>query len=225
MLGDDEFRRALDDFSGRELFGRRRRFRTVDEHDDVRVLLDGARFTEIGKLRLLGLNTTELRKRDNGNVELLRHNFEIARDGRDFLLTVLRTREFGIPARHQLDIVDHDHVHAPRHRAQTAAFGQNLSRGHPGRIVDINFALFELVARQHELFPFRRGELSGQSLGHADVSIRTEQSLYDLNARHFQREHGADLVFAERRMLDEVHGERSFSHTGTGGEDDEIGGL
>lgn len=123
------------------------------------------------------------------------------------------------------DIVDHNHIHAARDGFQPSAFGEDFRRRDAGGVVDINLTFFEFIAGQHELFPFGSGKLSGKSLGHTDVGIRAKEPLHDLNAGHFQREYGTDLIFMQSGMLDEVHGERSLSHTGTGGENDEVGGL
>ena len=51
---------------------------TVQEHDDIGVLLDGARFAQVGKLRALagtGFDLTrQLRQRDQWDLEFLGHN-------------------------------------------------------------------------------------------------------------------------------------------------------
>src|SRR5918996_2524199 len=94
--------------------------RPVQEHDDVRVLFEGARFTKIAEPRRVVAprldRARELRERDDGDVQLLGQRLERARDLGDLLLAVV---EVG-PAAHELQVVDHDEVqavlglHAPR---------------------------------------------------------------------------------------------------------------
>src|SRR5215217_6805056 len=78
------------------------------EYDEVSVLLDGARFAQVGQHRatLLGAGALldgagELRQRNYRHAQLLRQAFEAARDLRHFLLTVLGARR---PA-HELEVV------------------------------------------------------------------------------------------------------------------------
>src|SRR5262245_19585801 len=72
----------------------------VEEQDDVGVLLEGARFPEVGELRLLALarldGPGELRERDHRHVQLFGERLQRPRDLRDLLLAIL-----GIPAAHK----------------------------------------------------------------------------------------------------------------------------
>src|ERR1051325_7331777 len=78
---------------GARLLGAEIVFVAVDEHDDVGVLLDRARFPEVGELRALVLAaldlTRELRERHQRNVELLGELLQRARDLRELLHAVL----------------------------------------------------------------------------------------------------------------------------------------
>src|SRR5437016_8758711 len=79
---------------------------TVNEHDDVGILLDRTALTEIrqhGNRGLSGFHrTTELRQRDDRHVELLGQGFQRARNIGDFLLAGFRIT----PPLHQLEVVD-----------------------------------------------------------------------------------------------------------------------
>ena len=95
----------------------------IDQHDQVRVLLDGARLAQVGHHGLLVVAlfdaAVELRQRDHRHLQLLGERLERARDLRDLGGAVL----LGARHLHELQIVDHDQVQsvfalqAPRTRA------------------------------------------------------------------------------------------------------------
>ena len=73
----------------------------VEEHDQVGVLLDGARLAQVGELRALVVarallrRARELRQRDDRNAQLLRERLEPARDLTD--TSCCRLSEFAGP--------------------------------------------------------------------------------------------------------------------------------
>src|SRR5215217_4370181 len=85
----------------------------VQEHDQIRILLDGARFAKIRQLRtlvvpgaLLG-RARELRQRDDRNVQLFRERLESTRDLTHLLLPALGVRG----TLHELQVVDDNQPH------------------------------------------------------------------------------------------------------------------
>src|SRR5713101_2422645 len=78
----------------------------VDEHDDVRVLLQAAALTKVRQLRpLLGprfRRARELAQRDHGHAELLGQPLQRPADRRHLLLAVLHAARPG----HELEVVD-----------------------------------------------------------------------------------------------------------------------
>ena len=83
-------------------------FLAVHEHDNVGILLDRARFTQVGELRALVLAVLdlarELRQGDDRHGQLLGQRLQAGRDLRDLLHAAFR----GAPRRagQQLQIVD-----------------------------------------------------------------------------------------------------------------------
>ena len=81
----------------------------MDEHDDVRVLLDGAGLAQVGQLRPLADalldRSGELREREHGDVELLREDLQPSADLRDLDLPVLAAAVLRL---HQLQVVHDD---------------------------------------------------------------------------------------------------------------------
>ena len=106
---------------------------------------------------------------------------------------------------------------------QSAAFRQHFRGGDHSRIVYKYFGGAQLVLRFGQPFPFLFVEHAFERFLHVDLRDRTEHSLRELFLAHFEREHGADLVLRGGDILDDVHGERSFSHRGAGGEQHEVG--
>src|SRR3954471_14751009 len=68
-------------------------FLPIEEHDEIRVLLDGARLTKVRQLRTLVVAgslfgcSRQLRQRDDRYAQFLRERFQSTRDLADFLLT------------------------------------------------------------------------------------------------------------------------------------------
>ncbi len=198
----------------------------VDEHDQVRILLDGARFTKIRVDRaLVGplfQASVELGERHYRALQLFRQRLERAGDFTDLQRTVVG--EAGHP--HQLQVVHHDHADAavvPRHPAGTRA---HFGRGKAGGVVDIHLALLEQQSHGgRETSPVLVVELTGPHLGLVDAPHRGEHTHDDLLGRHLQREDEHRLVGGEGRVLAQVHGKGRLAHGGTGRDDDQIRAL
>ena len=76
---------------------------TVYEANHIGVLLDCTRFTQVGQLRTLSFfsgtgfdATVQLRKGDNGDIQLFCQSFERSRYGTDFLLAAAEIHAAGI---------------------------------------------------------------------------------------------------------------------------------
>ena len=115
MLGDDHLGRAL---VGRvavvDLVA-------VEEHHDVRVLLEAAALAQVGEHRALvgaGLEVSaELAEGDDRHLELAGEDLQATADLADLELAVLGVR----PAAHQLQVVDDDQRQARRSGPSSAA--------------------------------------------------------------------------------------------------------
>src|SRR5690349_16809515 len=128
LLGDEHFRRAMHlleprlpilipqivalialFWAARRLAAREIIFLAEDEHHHVGVLLDRARFTQVGEHRPLVValldGARQLRERYNRDVQFLRQRFQAACDLGDFLDAVLGA---GVVAPDELEIVDDD---------------------------------------------------------------------------------------------------------------------
>ena len=195
----------------------------VDEHDQVRILLDGAGFPQIRVDRaLVGTlfqASVQLGERHHGALQLFRQRLEGAGDFTDFQSTVVRQRRHP----HQLQVVHHDHADAavvPRHPTGT---GAHFGRGQAGGVVDVHLPL--LQQQPHgggEPRPILVVELAGPHLGLVDAPHRGEHTHDDLLGGHLEGEDQHRLVGGEGRVLAQVHGKGGLAHGGTGGDDDQI---
>src|SRR5258706_11462 len=144
LLADDHFGDALDALIGLGVDRAVVELLAINEAHDIRVLLDGARFAQVGELRpavlaaaLLGC-ARQLRQRHHGDVQLLGQRLERAGDVRDLLLAVLRIAG----PLHQLQVID-DHEADVVLRLEAARFGAHGERRERGRIVDPDGCLAE----------------------------------------------------------------------------------
>ena len=82
----------------------------VQEHDDIRVLLDSARFTKVGEhgalVLALFVRTRELGEAQHGDLQLLCHDLEHTGNIADHLLAALAAVALRAGGRHQLQVVD-----------------------------------------------------------------------------------------------------------------------
>ena len=108
----------------------------VEEHDDVGVLLDGARLTQVGEhgplvgaaLRAAG----ELGQAHHRHVQLLGHDLQGAGDVGDDLLAVVAAAGGPAGGGHELEVV-YDHQPQIIH---PAALGVHIGHGEGGVVVD-----------------------------------------------------------------------------------------
>lgn len=119
----------------------------MDEADDVGILLDSSRFTEVGQLRTLVVVvavfhlTAQLRQGNDWNVQLLGQLLERTGNHTYFLLAAAKLHAAGV---HQLEVVDNDdfHVVFPH---EAAGFRTELEDGKARGIVDIKRCAVELA--------------------------------------------------------------------------------
>src|SRR5690349_9901634 len=123
---------------------------TVQEHDDVGVLLDRARLAQVGEHRRLALAlldaAVELREREDRDPELLRQALQRPADDRDLLLARLRRRV------HELEVVDDDEVEAPL-ALDLAALRAELHRRQHEVVVEPDARRAHPVAERHDAVP------------------------------------------------------------------------
>src|SRR5438105_8631963 len=226
LFADDYLRKSLDALVRLGIERAVVKLLSIDETDDVGVLLDRPRLPEVGELRPAVLPTPllgcarELRDRDDGHVELLGERLEGTGDVRDLLLSVL---DIAGPL-HQLQVV-HDHQRNVVLGLQPACLRAHRERGEGGGIVDPDWGCTQQARRTRELRVIIVAELAAPQPLRVDESFRTQQPLHELILRHFQRKKGDAGVVLDGGVLHDVQRQRCFSHGGAGGEDDQIGAL
>ena len=119
----------------------------VDEHDDVSVLLDRTRLTQVRVDRaLVGSlfkGAVELGERHHRRIELLGQRLERARDFGNLVGPVFR----GAADLHQLQVIDHDQTDLAMLTHYPSRPGPHLHRRQSCGIVNEQFAVIQQIHR------------------------------------------------------------------------------
>ena len=210
----------------------------VDEQDDVGVLLDRARFPEVGKLRpfVLALldRAAELRQADHGHVEFLGELLQAAADLGNFLDAIVVGVLAG--ALEQLEIIDDHHADALL-ALQAPGTGAKRGDGQAGRVVDVERQALQFRGGAGELAELLLADLAHSEVFGADPGLLGEDSSRELIGGHFEAEQrhrrtsrfarlDAVLIVAQkppRRSETDVGRKRALAHAGAAGDDDQVG--
>src|SRR5512137_1220963 len=203
-------------------------FLAVDHHDQVSVLLNRSRFTQVRHHRLLVLAlldaAVELRERDHRHAQFLRQRLDRARDLGDLGRAVF------LVARHlhQLQVVDDDQAEAALLFAvtgETARAGTYFRRRERAAVVDVDRRRLHLRDRAVDAGPVFVAEVARAHVALVDATERRNHAERELLTRHFHREDRDRLVVGDRRVLGDVERERRLAHRRPARDDDEIARL
>src|SRR6266566_4457051 len=226
LFADDHLRDALDALVRLGIDRAVVELLSIDEADDVRVLLDGPGLAQVGELwpavlasPLLG-RARKLRDRDDGHVELLGERLEGAGDVGDLLLPVL---DVAGPL-HQLQVV-HDYERNVVLGLQPACLRAHRQRRERRGVVNPDRRRPQQSRGTRELRVIVVAELAAPQPLRIDQSLRAEQPLHELILRHLQRKERHPGVVLDRGVLHNVQCQRGLSHGWTRRDDDEIGAL
>ena len=196
----------------------------MDEHDEVRVLLDRAGFAKVTHHGLfvgaLFVSAVELRNRDHGNLDLLREELERTREFRNLLLARLDA----LTGAHELQVVDHDQFEI-RLLLEATALRANLHEGHVRRIVDIQRRIHEASRGARKALPVLIVDRAVAKATHRHLRFGGHDAHHDLLAVHFEGEDGRRHPVVDRGAPHHVHAERGLTHRGAAREDDHLAGV
>lgn len=206
MFGDDEFNRKCR-FVGIEVDW------SMDKHDDIRILFDGTGFTQVGKSRSAVLFAAlfdlsiELRECDDGHFEFFGESFESTREGGYFLFTVGIAMEVG--SDHELQVIDDDELYMV-FGDESAHFSFEFGKGKRRCVVDDDRGapLFDSFGIGKEVALY------------SGIELFFGTACY-LFFAHFEGEDSDGHIGSDSHS--ECEG--GFADTGSGGNDDEVGGL
>src|SRR6266568_4938422 len=199
---------------------------TVDEAHHVGILLDRARFPEVGELRppvlaaALLRRARELRDRDPRHVELLGECLQRTGDVGDLLLAVL---DVARPL-HELQVV-HDHERNIVLGLQPPCLRAHGERRQGGGIVNPDRRGAEQTRRARELGVIIVAQLAAAQPLCVYQPLRAEQPLHELVLGHFEREERDPGVVLDGGVLHDVQRQRRLPHRGSSGQDDQVGAL
>ncbi|MCY1217862.1 hypothetical protein D9M72_297920 [compost metagenome] len=198
----------------------------VDEHDDVRVLLDGAGFAQVAHHgALVGTRfhaAAELRQRDHRALQFLGQHLQAARDFAHGRGAVLVARAAG---GHELQVVDHDQAQAPVLARQPARIGAQLAGRKTRRLVDVQRHRAQLLDGLGQARPLFVAELAGAQVALVDAADGTHDTHRQLGGAHFHREHRHRQPLFERHVLGDVDRQRGLAHRRTRGQHDHVARL
>ena len=220
VFGDDD----VDDvFVGSVGFGA---VFAVEEHDDVGVLFDRARLSQVGKFRhLIGARfdgARELGEGENGNIEFSGELFETAGYFGNFLDTVVAVSSAA--TFHELEIVD-DNESEFVFRLEAARHGAHFHDIDRTGIVDENGCFAQSADRIADKTEVVVLKLSGSEAPEIDTGMRRDHAIDELIRTHFEREDADGNLGVDTDLARDVEREGGFPDRGARGEDDEIGFL
>ena len=193
----------------------------MDEHHHVRVLLDGAGFTDVGEHgAVVGAargRAGELGKGDDRHAQLRGQPLERAGNGRDFFLAAAEAPGGG----HELYVVDHNEVQ-PLLQLQAPRLGAHLGHGDAGGGVHEHAAGTDGDHRLGELAPLLIRDLPAAHALHVHLGLGAEHAHGQLFGGHFQGEHRRLLARANGGVFDDVHAKAGFAHGGAGGDEHQL---
>ena len=176
----------------------------MHEQHHIRILLNGTRFTKVAQLRsftIVGISvfhtTVQLRECQDGNVQFLGQTLQRTTDGAHLFLS---TTELGTVGIHQLQVVDHDHLHTLL-SYQSSGLRTQLEDTHTRRIININRCTLQLTDIAVETFPLFFVQLTVQDLLTGDLANVRHQTVHQLHVVHFQREETDRILIVNRDIL------------------------
>jgi len=202
LLGEDQLRQAAKVLAIAVI-----NLLAEDEPDQIGILLDGSRFTQVAELwtvialsRLHG--AAQLREDHHRHVQFLGQEFHAPRKGADFLVAIL----IAAAAAHQLKVIDNYQPDISALRPQAPQLGVHVHEMDAGHVVDVQGRLGEFMQGVVELAPLVLGEISGTEPLAVDARRRAQHAGEQRFLGHFEREDRHRLFQLQRHVLRHVQG-------------------
>src|SRR6516162_4990219 len=163
------------------------------KQDDVGILFDRSRFTQIRELRALVFSvlhlSRQLRKRDNRDVEFLCQRLEAGRDFGDLLHAAFQRA----PRRalQQLNVVDNEEVE-PFLPLETPRPRGKLGHGQSAGLVDEEGEMLQLDRDIFDFFKVALGDAAAPDGTGRNTTLLGDDAGGELLGRHFQRKEAND---------------------------------
>ena len=197
----------------------------MDKAHDICILLDTSRITQVTQQRALLVKsltlltfTVELGKSDNRNVEVLGQSLQRLAHSSHLLLSAVEIRTAG---RHELQVVNHDHLHVML-TDQTPGLGTQFEDAQTARIIQIDRRIIHGLHPGIQLCPLIGFELSVPQFLTTYLAHITHETPHELCVRHFQREHGDGLAHVDGHLLHHAQYKSRLTHGRTCGDDDQV---
>ena len=221
LLGDDQFRFGAI-FVGQIGFVE---IRAVDEEHHVRVLFDGARFAQVGELRLALFafgSAGQLAEDHDRYFQFFGQAFQRARHSRNFFLAIALAAHVG--GDNQLQVI-HDNQRQATVAFQAPGLRAHFHYGGGRRIIHPQWSLGQIRQRRGNFSPIVTVHVAGAEFVGIDAGFRSEQAQQEGFFRHFQAENRDRLAITHRDIFRDVQRQRGFTHRRARGQDDQLGRL
>ena len=195
----------------------------VDEHDDVGVLFDGARFAEVRELRatLVAFRRAgELTKNEYGNLQFLGEAFKATGNAGDFFLARIETTASG----DELEIIDYE-KRETFVAFETARFCTDFENAGGAGVVHPKRSGRNGAERVSHAAPIFAAEMAGTEFVRVNLSDRGDETLQQRFLGHFKAEDGYGQATTNGDIFGEVKSEGGLTLRRAGGENDEFGRL
>ena len=186
-------------------------FLTVEHEDYIRILLDRARFTQIGQLRTVGFSPAlgasgELGAADDGNIQILRHELEAS----GYLGDLLHAAFDLCAGADESEVIYNNAIDV----LESACARFHLGDGYRARIVKIQLAVVERSGSKSEAGPVIGIELTCSHFCAEHARFGGEHSLRELLLRHFKREEEYLFLRFNSDVSRNIQGKACLSHCG-----------
>ena len=184
-------------------------FLAVEHEDYIRILLNRARFTQIGQLRAVGFSSAlgasgELGAADDGDIQILRHELEAS----GYLSNLLHAAFDLCAGANKSEVIYNNTIDV----LESACARFHLGDGYRARIVKIQLAVVERSGSKSEAGPVIGIELAGSHLCAEHARFGGEHSLRELLFRHFEREEENFLLSLDSDVSRNIQGKACLSH-------------
>ena len=197
----------------------------VNEQDHVGILLDSARFAQVGHdrtfVRALLQRAVQLGQRDHGTTEFFRQAFQAPRNLGNLRGAVV-ARRIG---RHQLQVIDDDQAQLAALARQTARAGAQFDRVQRRRFIDVQLRVVHLLDRIRQARPVFVVQAARAQAVLVQLPDGAEHTHGQLGAAHLHREHGHGQAAVDGHVFADVDGKRRLAHRRTARHDHQVARL
>ena len=208
MFGDDDFGHTwlLARFFGVVLVA-------VNEHDDVGILLDGTRLSQVAHhgafVGALLYTSVELRQGNHRALQLTGQHLQTPRNFTQFSGPVFAV--VGC-ATHQLEVVHHNQAQLSALARQATRVGAKFTGGEARTFVNVKRNIAQFLNGFRQPWPFFIGQFASAQMPLVNAANRADDTYSKLRRTHLHREDGHRQAFIQSHMFCNIDGQCGLAH-------------